>query len=157
VDSPVNWSQELVQQLQYAHLIHKVTEQQQEWSKLYDKFQEAAVNTGSVPSKQVRGLRTRGDLGGCRTARHQLARMELSLCPVLAVAFHRTVYAVSAVPRGPSCALVWTDSALLSAVKMGSVPSKQVNSGTFCKGPAYMGVDRVVLFALIKEGCLGSS
>jgi hypothetical protein len=60
VDSPVNWSQELVQQLQYAHLIHKVTEQQQEWSKLYDKFEEAAVNKGSVPSKQVGCLRTRG-------------------------------------------------------------------------------------------------
>jgi hypothetical protein len=53
VDSPVNWSQELVQQLQYSHLIHKVTEQQQEWSTLYDKFKEAAVNKGSAPSKQV--------------------------------------------------------------------------------------------------------
>ncbi|WIA22825.1 hypothetical protein OEZ86_009775 [Tetradesmus obliquus] len=52
VDSPVNWSQELVQQLRYSHLIHKVTEQQQEWSKLYDKFQEAAANKGSAPSKQ---------------------------------------------------------------------------------------------------------
>jgi hypothetical protein len=69
VDSPVNWSQELVQQLQYAHLIHKVTEQQQEWSKLYDKFKEAAVNKGSVPSKQVRCLQDRGDLRGCRHCR----------------------------------------------------------------------------------------
>lgn len=55
VDSPVNWSPELVQQLQYPHLIHKVTEQQQEWSALYDKFvQEGLINKASPPSKQVR-------------------------------------------------------------------------------------------------------
>lgn len=54
VESPVNWSAELVQQLQYPHLIHKVTEQQQEWSALYDKFiSEGLVNKASAPSKQV--------------------------------------------------------------------------------------------------------
>lgn len=43
-----------MQQLQYAHLIHKVTEQQQEWSGLYDKFlHEGMVNKAAAPSKQV--------------------------------------------------------------------------------------------------------
>lgn len=54
VNSPVNWSPELVQQLQYPHLIHKVTEQQREWSEFYDKFvKEGLVNKASPPSKQV--------------------------------------------------------------------------------------------------------
>lgn len=55
VDSPVTWSVEQVQQLQYSHLVHKVTEQQREWSNLYDKFvSEGLVNQTAPPSKQVR-------------------------------------------------------------------------------------------------------
>lgn len=43
-----------MQQLQYPHLIHKVTEQQREWSEFYDKFvKEGLVNKASPPSKQV--------------------------------------------------------------------------------------------------------
>jgi hypothetical protein len=54
VDSPVNWSVEQVQQLQYSHLVHKVTEQQREWSNLYDKFvSEGLINKTAPPSKQV--------------------------------------------------------------------------------------------------------
>lgn len=53
VDSPVNWSQELVQQLQYPHLVHKVTEQQREWAALYGKFlEQGAVDKTSAPSQQ---------------------------------------------------------------------------------------------------------
>ena len=54
VDSPVNWSQDQVQQLQYAHLIHKVTEQHREWSSLYGKLlAEGLVDKAAPPSKQV--------------------------------------------------------------------------------------------------------
>jgi hypothetical protein len=50
----VNWSVDQVQQLQYSHLVHKVTEQQGEWSGLYDKFvAEGLVNKAAAPSKQV--------------------------------------------------------------------------------------------------------
>eukprot|EP00775_Hariotina_reticulata_P001404 gene1404-1747_t len=53
VNSPVNWSQEMVQQLQYAHLIHKVTEQRKEWSDMYSQFRaEGVVDTSSAPSEQ---------------------------------------------------------------------------------------------------------
>lgn len=54
VDSPVNWTPELVQQLQYPHLIHQVAEQQQEWSAFYDTLvNEGLVNRVAAPSKQV--------------------------------------------------------------------------------------------------------
>lgn len=72
VESPVNWSVDQVQQLQYAHLIHKVTEQQQEWTRLYDKFvQEGVVGKGgtAAPSKQVGG----GGLRVCACASCVLA------------------------------------------------------------------------------------
>jgi len=51
VDVPVLWKQELVQQLQYPQLIHKVTQQQQEWEGLYASFQ-AGLATGAPAVSQ---------------------------------------------------------------------------------------------------------
>lgn len=54
VDSPVNWSSEQLQQLSHAHLVHKVTEQQQEWGALHDRLcTQGLVDTAAAPSKQV--------------------------------------------------------------------------------------------------------
>lgn len=73
VDSPVNWSVDQVQQLQYAHLVHKVTEQQREWTGLYDKLvAEGLVNKAAPPpSKQVGGGTAAQQQKGARSGAEQ--------------------------------------------------------------------------------------
>ncbi|KAF8066315.1 SETD4 [Scenedesmus sp. PABB004] len=52
-DTPVHWSPQLLQQLCYPPLAHKVTEQQAEWGRLYEKFlAEGVADRAAAPSKQ---------------------------------------------------------------------------------------------------------
>lgn len=51
VDQPVTWSDERLQQLQYPYMIHKVSEQRQEWSALHERMCASMAPGAQPPSR----------------------------------------------------------------------------------------------------------